>query len=84
MDIHKSLQDQLMKAVAAYEEAKEMEALSKRNREINSELKDKVDAALKKDLQGQIVTDAEQSEIDNLAKEQEKVYRQMADKILKK
>jgi len=73
-----------MKAIAAYEEAKEMEELSKKHREINRELKDKADAALQKDLQGQIVSDAEQTEIDNLAKEQEKVYRQMADKILKK
>jgi IS30 family transposase len=73
-----------MKAVAACETAKEMETLSKRNMEINTELKDKVDAALKKDLQGQIVSDKEQAEIDNLAIEQEKVYRQMADKILNK
>lgn len=84
MDRHQMLYDQLRKAIAAYEEAKEMEELSKRHREINRELKDKANAALQKDSQGQIVSDAEQTVIDNLAKEQEKVYRQMADKILKK
>jgi regulator of protease activity HflC (stomatin/prohibitin superfamily) len=84
MDRHQMLHDQLTKAIEAYKEAKEMEELSKKHSEINRELKDKANAALQKDLNGQIVSDAEQTEIDNLAKEQEKVYRQMADKILKK
>jgi hypothetical protein len=84
MDLHKSLHDQLMKAIADYEDAKELEELSKRHREINGELKSKVDAALQKDQLGQTVSDAEQSEIDSLAKQQEETYRKMADKILKK
>ena len=84
MDRHKIIYDQYMKALAAYDEAKEIEELSKKHMEINSELKDKANAALQKDQQGQIVTDAEQTAIDDLAKEQEKVYRQIADKLLKK
>lgn len=83
MNRQQMLHDQLIKVIAAYEEAKEIEELSKKHREINSELKDKVNTALQKDSQGQIVSDTEQTEIDNLTKEQEKVYRQMADKILK-
>lgn len=84
MDLHKSLHDQLMKAIADYEDAKEMEDLSKKHREINGELKSKADAALQKDQLGQTVSDVEQSVIDDLARQQEETYRKMVDKILKK
>lgn len=84
MDLHKSLHEQLMKSIAVQKDAIEMEELAKKNSEISKQLKSKVDAALQKDQLGQTVSEAEQSEIDNLAKQQEEACRKMTDKILKK
>jgi len=83
MDLHKSLHDQLMKAIADYKDAKEMEELSKKNSEISEQLKIKVDAALQKEQLGQTVSEAEQSEIDSLARQQEEACRKITDKIMK-
>lgn len=84
MDLHKSLHNQLMKAIADYENAMELEELTRKHREINEELKTKAGVALEKEQQGQIITNEEQAEIDLLAKQQEEAYRKIADKILKK
>jgi hypothetical protein len=84
MDRHQILYDQLMKAIAAFEEATEMEELAKQNYEVSRQLKSKADNALKKEQLGQIVTEEEQSDINDLAKRQEEICKKMADKILKK
>jgi hypothetical protein len=72
-----------MKAIADYKDAKEMEELSKKNSEISEQLKIKVDAALQKEQLGQTVSEAEQSEIDSLARQQEEACRKITDKIMK-
>jgi hypothetical protein len=84
MDRHQILYDQLMKAIAAFEEATEMEELAKQNYEVSRQLKSKADNALKKEQLGQVVTEEEQSAINDLAKQQEEICKKMADKILKK
>lgn len=84
MDRHQRLADQLVEANDRYKEAKEIEELSRKHLEINSEIRDKVVAVQKKDLLGQTDSHPEQEEIDNLSREQEEIFQQLVDKIKKR
>lgn len=83
MNRHQLLQDLLTKAIETQRKNLEIEELTRNHKEINSRLREKANAALNKEVNGGNVTDEEQSEIDNLAIQQEDAYNKLAEKVLK-
>lgn len=83
MNRHQLLHDLLIKAVETHEKSLEIEELTRNHKEINSKLREKANAALNKEDNGGIVTEEEQSEINDLAIQQEDAYKKLAEKILK-
>lgn len=82
MNRHKTFQEQLEKALKDYERAIELEELTRIHSEINRQIRDKNKAAIEKERNGQIVTQAEQDEIYGLGKQQEEAHKKLVDKVL--
>ena len=81
MDRYLSLSEQLKEAIEKWEKAQEIEELSRKHREINDELKEKVNNAFEKESQGHPHSQSEQNEIDVLANKQEEVFNELVEKI---
>lgn len=84
MNRQEALLEQLRIIAERIKQASELNDLINKHNEINSVLSRKTQAALDKDQNGQEVTDAEQAEIDSLARQQEVVWARITKKVLDK
>lgn len=83
MDRYASLEEQLKKIIENQKNADEIEELGRKHKEINNELKKKVDEALQKEMQGDLDSESTQNEIDELTKKQEEIFNELAEKVMK-
>lgn len=84
MGLHEQWAEQLINANKALIKLAEIEELNRKFKLVNERLKEKAENALRKDDLDQVVTDEEQEEINELARQQEMISIDLKNKILEK